>query len=138
VQFGPFGATAQWGQVDAEDGGVSYGTEAYYVDVYWSLTGESRVYRGNQGSFGAIAPARPLGVGGGLGHWMLSGRYDFTDLSEGVGALLGEQTAYAIGLDWVPVDHVRLKLNYAQSDVDYLVGADNEAQIVTLRTQFDF
>lgn len=137
-QLGRFGATAQWGVLEADDGGTEYETESYYVDLFWSLTGESRNYRGNQGAFGAIAPARPFGVDGGMGHWMLSARYDFTDMSEGLGASLGEQTAYAVGLDWVPIDHVRFKLNYAQTDIDYAVGADNDAQIVTLRTQFDF
>lgn len=136
-QLGRFGATAQWGMLEADDGGTEYETESCYVDLFWSLTGESRNYRGNQGAFGAISPAHPFGDGG-IGHWMLAARYDFTDMTEGLGASLGEQTAYAIGLDWVPISHVRFKLNYAQSDIDYVVGADNEAQIVTLRTQFDF
>jgi phosphate-selective porin OprO and OprP len=139
VQFGAFGATAQWGTLEADEAdGDSYSTDGYYVDAYWSLTGESRVYRGNQGSFGAIAPRRPFGVDGGLGHWMLSARYDVTDMTDGVGASQGEQTAYGVGLDWVPVDHVRFKLNFAQSDIDYETGTDNEAQIITLRSQFDF
>ncbi len=141
LQFGPFGAQAEYSMLDGETtGGVGYDLEAYYVDLYWSLTGESRSYRGNQGSFGAIAPRRPMGSEGGLGHWMLSARYDFTDLTDGAGASRGEQTAYAVGLDWVPVDHVRFKLNYAQTDLDRTAAAavDDEAQIVTLRTQFDF
>lgn len=140
LQRGPFGLQAEYHMLDGEStGGVDYEYDGYYVDVYWSLTGESRNYRGNQGAFGAISPERPLGVDGGIGHWMLSGRYDFIDLSDPIGgATAGEQTAYSVGLDWVPVDHVRFKLNYAVSDMDRTVGADNEAQIVTLRTQFDF
>jgi len=140
VQFGPFGATAEYAVLDGETaGGLGYEYDAYYVDLYWSLTGESRNYRGNQGSFGAIAPRNPMG-GGGMGHFMVSARYDFIDLSDPAGgANRGEQTAYAVGLDWVPVDHVRFKLNYAHSDMDRVgAGVDNEADIVTLRTQFDF
>jgi phosphate-selective porin OprO/OprP len=137
VQFGPFGANAQYGILEADTGAATYDLEAYYVDLYWSITGESRVYRGNQGAFGPIAPRSPLG-GGGIGHLMLSGRYDFTDLSDAPGANRGEQTAYAVGLDWVPIDHVRFKLNYAQTDMDRTVGTDNDAQIISLRTQFDF
>jgi len=38
----------------------------------------------------------------------------------------------------VPIDHVRFKLNYAISDMDRAVGTDDEAQIITLRSQFDF
>ncbi len=140
AQFGPFGAQAEYIFLDGETtGGVDYEFDGYYVDVYWSLTGESRNYRGNQGSFGAIAPRNPVTQEGGWGHWMLSARYDYIDLSDPAAAgTRGEQTAYAVGLDWVPLDHVRFKLNYAMSDMDRTVGADDEAQIITLRTQFDF
>jgi len=139
VQFGPFGAQAEYMWLDGDATAGEYNYSGYYVDVYWSLTGESRNYRGNQGSFGAIAPARPLGQDGGIGHWMLTGRYDFIDLSDDIGGgSAGEQTAYGVGLDWVPIDHVRFKLNYAVSDMDRAVGTDDEAQVVTLRSQFDF
>jgi phosphate-selective porin OprO/OprP len=142
VQFGPFGAQAEYMMLDGDDSaGDSFEASGYYVDVYWSLTGESRQYRGNQGSFGAIVPRRAVSDGG-PGHWMLSGRYDYIDLSDEefpVGTR-GEQSAYAVAVDWVPIDHVRFKLNYAVSDMDRTGAAtvDNEAQIVTLRTQFDF
>ncbi len=138
VQFGPFGAQAEYTTLEADDGADSYELTAGYVDVYWSLTGESRQYRANTGSFSSIAPANPFGQDGGMGHWMLSGRYDFADLSEAPGANRGEQTAYALDLDWVPIEHFRFKLNVAQSEMDRTVGTDAEAQIVTLRTQFDF
>lgn len=139
VQYGPFGAQAEYMVLDGDSTGGDYSFDGYYVDVYWSLTGESRSYRGNQGSFGAIAPAHPMGTEGGWGHWMLSGRYDYIDLSDLGGASRGEQSSYAVGLDWVPVDHVRFKLNYAISEMDRVgAGVDDDAQIVTLRTQFDF
>lgn len=142
-QWGPFGVQGEYHMLDGEtNAGAEYEYDGYYVDVYWSLTGESRQYRGNQGSFGPIAPARPITSEGGIGHWMLSGRYDFLDLSDPAGGLAGvgrgEQTAYSVGLDWVPIDHVRFKLNYAMSEMDRTVGTDDEAQIVSLRTQFDF
>lgn len=140
LQRGPFGLQAEYHMLEGETtGGVSYDFSGYYVDAYWSLTGESRNYRGNQGSFGAVAPARPLGTDGGIGHWMLSARYDYLDLSDpAAAATRGEQTAYNVGLDWVPIDHVRFKLNYAVSDMDRTVGADDEARVITLRSQFDF
>lgn len=138
VQFGRFGAQAEYTMLEADDGANTYDLNAGYVDLYWSLTGESRSYRANTGSFSAIAPRRPFGDNGGLGHWMLSARYDFADLSDGPGANRGEQTAYGIGLDWVPIDHFRFKLNFAETEMDRTVGTDAEAQIVTLRTQFDF
>jgi hypothetical protein len=33
---------------------------------------------------------------------------------------------------------VRFKLNYAMSEMDRTAASDDEAQVVTLRTQFDF
>lgn len=140
VQFGPFGAQAEYMLLDGENtAGAEFDASGYYVDVYWSLTGESRNYRGNQGSFGAIAPRNPLGSEGGFGHWMLSGRYDYIDVSDALfGGSRGEQSAYGVGLDWIPVDHVRFKLNYAVSEMDRVTGVDDEAQIISLRSQFDF
>jgi len=140
LQRGPFGLQAEYHVLDGETpAGVGFEFNGYYVDAYWSLTGESRQYRGNQGSFGAIAPTRPFGTEGGWGHLMLSARYDYLDLSDPAGgAARGEQTAYNLGLDWVPIDHVRFKLNYAVSDMDRTVGADDEARVITLRSQFDF
>jgi len=140
VQFGSFGGTAEYMRLNGEQAnGVEFESDGYYVDVFWSITGESRSYRGNQGSFGAVVPRQPLGSEGGFGHLMLSGRYDFIDLSDpAFGANRGEQTAWAVGLDWVPIDHVRFKLNYALSDMDRTAAADDEAQVFTLRSQFDF
>jgi phosphate-selective porin OprO/OprP len=145
VQYNAFGIQAEYSYLEGEEapatGGSSFSYDGYYVDAYWSITGESRAYRGNQGWFGPIVPLHPINEGG-WGHWMLSARYDFLDLSDTVGsaATRGEQTAWALGLDWVPLDHVRFKLNYALSDMDRTgpAATDDEAQVVTLRTQFDF
>ncbi len=141
-QFNQFGFTAEYSFLDGTSiADVDFDAQGYYVDFYWSITGEPRAYRGNQGSFGPVAPARPV-TAGGPGHLMLSARYDFVDLSDDAfaAATRGEQSAYAIGLDWIPIDHVRFKLNYALSEMDRTGPAtvDEEAQVLTLRTQFDF
>ena len=106
----------------------------------WSLTGEPRAYRGNQGSFGPVAPLRSV-ADGGWGHWDISARYDYIDLTDvDAGASRGEQSAIAVGLNWVPVDHVRFMLNYATTDLDRTAAGatDDTADVFTLRTQFDF
>ncbi len=145
MQFNQFGMTAEYAKLEGTEtpaaGGSSFSFDGYYVDAFWSITGEARNYRGNTGSFGAVIPRRPIDQGG-IGHLMLSARYENMDLSDpaGTATTRGEQTAYALGLDWIPLDHVRLKLNYAMSEMDRTGPAaiDDEAQIVTLRTQFDF
>jgi phosphate-selective porin OprO/OprP len=140
LQWNAFGLQAEYATLEGDSiGGVDFESDGYYVDVYWSLTGESRSYRGNQGSFGAIAPRNPVTNEGGWGHWMLSARYDYLDLSDpALGANRGEQSAWGVGLDWVPIDHVRFKLNYAVSDMERTTAADDNATIISLRSQFDF
>ena len=145
-QYNAFGFTAEYITLEGESSNdapqLEIESHGYYVDLNWSLTGEPRAYRGNQGSFGPIAPANPVSEGG-WGHRDISARYDFIDLSDiDVGGSRGEQTAYAVALNWVPVDHVRFMLNYASTEADRTAGTatagDAEANVITLRTQFDF
>lgn len=76
---------------------------------------------------------------GGWGHWDVDAVMTSSISATWKRALTrGEQTAYALALNWVPVDHVRFMLNYAQSDMDRTVGADEEATVISLRSQFDF
>jgi len=135
---GPFSVQSEYAVLQGETpGGAERRFSAYYVDIAWSLTGESRPYSANEGAFEAIEPRAPLGEGG-FGHWAISARYDFADLSDGPDVNRGEQSAYAMGLDWVPAEHWRFKLNYAHSDMDRSVGADDEADIISLRAQYYF
>lgn len=138
-QWNAFGFTAEYITISGETPtAVEIESDGYYVDLNWSLTGEPRAYRGNQGSFGPVVPARSMAEGG-WGHWDVSARYDYLDLSDpDAGSSSGEQTAFALGLNWVPVDHVRFMLNYAQTDMDRTTGTDEEATVITLRSQFDF
>lgn len=138
-QWNAFGITAEYITLEGETpAAVEVESDGYYVDVTWSLTGEPRAYRGNQGSFGPTVPRHAVSDGG-WGHWSVIGRYDFIDLSDpDAGSSAGEQTAWGVGLNWVPVDHVRFMLNYATTDLDRNTGTDEEAQVMTLRTQFDF
>lgn len=141
-QWNAFGFSAEYHTLEGDTAtGVNFDYDGYYVDAFWSLTGEVRPYRGNTGSFGPVVPRHAMGEGG-FGHLMLSARYDYIDLSDDVGsaATRGEQSAYAIGLDWVPVDHIRFKLNYALSEMDRTGPGttDIDAEVISLRSQFDF
>lgn len=142
-QWNAFGFTAEYISLEGETTtGATVESDGYYVDATWSITGEPRAYRGNQGSFGPIVPRHSM-LDGGWGHWDVIARYDFIDLSDlDVGSARGEQESYAVGVNWVPIDHVRFMLNYAESDMDRVLNPagspDAEAQVITLRTQFDF
>lgn len=135
---GPLSFAAEFMRMEGQTPGVAEAQfSGFYLDVSWSLTGEARPYRADTGVFAAITPRAPVDEGG-WGHWALSGRYEMTDLSDGADPERGEQQAYALGLDWIPVEHVRVKLNYAHSEMDRTIGPDDEADIATLRLQLDF
>lgn len=148
-QWNAFGFTAEYITIGGETpAGVEVESSGYYVDLTWSLTGEARSYRGNQGSFGPIVPRSSV-ADGGWGHWGLIARYDFIDLTDiDGGSSRGEQSAWAFGVNWVPVDHVRFMLNYADTEMDRVVNTfpvapgvsapDASARVISLRTQFDF
>ena len=158
-QWNAFGAEAEYGQLNAHDSPLSAAQvgngsiTGYYFDVFWSPTGESRRYNAADGSFGAITPRRTLGSDGGIGHIMLSGRYedwDATDSAFGNGR--NDVKAWTLGATWVPISHVKFQLNYSSTDVNYsnnvadgdsgLAGVqprrDNTIRAVTFRTQFDW
>jgi len=113
------------------------------VDLVWNLTGESHNYRGRTGDFTRTAAATPITVEGGHGLVQLGLRYDNVTLTDSVtGGKVrgGTQNAYVAALNWYPIDYVGFKLNYAYNDI---TGGDagtrtGEAQVISLRTQFDF
>jgi phosphate-selective porin OprO and OprP len=151
-QWHSFGAEAEFGQVSTSDTTIGPNAAAqagdadfnsYYIDLFWSPTGESRKYNAADGSFGAVTPNRTLGSDGGIGHIMLSARYENIDLSDtNFGANRNETTAYTVGATWVPIAHVKFQLNYSSTDIDYSVNnaghVDNTINAATLRTQFDW
>jgi phosphate-selective porin OprO/OprP len=163
VQWNSFGAEAEYGQIDTHAGRL--GTQlddatatGYYVDVFWSPTGESRRYNASDGSFGAVTPRRTLGSDGGIGHVMLSARYEDLDLTNrgfwktaSNAGNANETKAFTLGATWVPISHVKFQLNYSQTKVDYTDTTDSEVtglnvrpnqnntiNAVVLRTQFDW
>lgn len=150
-QWNAFGAEAEYGQINTSDSSltaaqVGDGTiTGYYFDVFWSPTGESRRYNAADGSFGAITPRRTLGSDGGIGHIMLSARYEDWDATDGAfAANRNDTSAWTLGATWVPISHVKFQANYSDTQVDYVTAnvpgtrVDNEIRAFTLRTQFDW
>jgi phosphate-selective porin OprO/OprP len=113
-----------------------------YLDAVWNITGEGHAYNGRTGAFGRVAPLKPIHQGG-PGAWQVGVRYDYLDLTDG-NVVGGEQNSVVLGLNWFPIDFVGFKLNYAYNNIDRgLPGVTNqtasgEANVISLRTQFDF
>ncbi len=108
-----------------------------YGEVGWFITGETRGYSGNiWGRTRVLDPVNKRGSGA----FQLLARVDHLDLDEaelknalttnfatGATSLAaldarlgrgGTQTGYLIGLNWYPIDYIRLMLNYIHIEVE--------------------
>jgi phosphate-selective porin OprO and OprP len=105
---------------DATSGARLAGNPSFwggYAEVGFFLTGETRGYKGFK--WDRTKVLNPVSKGG-MGAFQIIGRYDRLDLTDTVGAVIvngGVQTAYQVGLQWLPIDYVRFYLNYARVDV---------------------
>lgn len=141
---GPVLVMAQYAHIDVES---VLGPEASFsggnFDVVWNITGESANYRGRAGDFSRAPALTPITVEGGHGLWQVGLRYDnvtLTDSITGGKVRGGTQNSYVAAVNWFPIDYVGFKLNYAVNDI---TGGDagtrtGDAQVISLRTQFDF
>jgi phosphate-selective porin OprO/OprP len=166
-QWNAFGIEAEYAQISTQDGASGAGSAnarlqagdaditGYYVDLFWSPTGESRVYRAQDGSWGAVRPLRTLGSDGGTGHIMLSARYEDWDATDanfdavpasGSAADVAaanaadrrsELTAWTLGAAWVPVEHVKFQLNYSNTEIDYVDNTSDISTTAGLQTLLD-
>ncbi len=141
VQWNAFGASAEYMQLNANRSGAGEDGEATggYIDLFWSPTGEGRNYSAADGSWGRVTPRLTLGSDGGIGHVMLSGRYEWLDLSDAAFGTQGEQTGYIAGITWAPIAYVKIQANYGQYQLDRPGAAnDRDYDSFSLRTQFDW
>jgi phosphate-selective porin OprO/OprP len=143
-QHNAFGATVEYMQVEAHRAGAGADASANggYVDLFWSPTGENRNYSAGDGGWGRITPRRTLGSDGGIGHVMLSARYEWLDLTDSAfaaGGDRGEQTGWLAGATWAPIGYVKFQLNYGQYELERPgTTNDRDYETMSLRTQFDF
>ncbi|WP_394752176.1 OprO/OprP family phosphate-selective porin [Crenothrix sp.] len=94
---------------DVQDG---LSLNAWYGEIAYTLTGESRGYK--NGNFGYLKPARPFSLkNGGWGAWELATRYSEADLNDGNfnGGGLSNVT---VALNWYINNNFRLMANYTR------------------------
>jgi len=112
---------------------------AWYAYASYFLTGESRSYKANSGTFERVKPNSTVGQGG-IGAWELGIRYSSADLNDG-SLIGGEQDNLTFGVNWYTTDNIRLSANYIKVlDVDRPGNAaDGEKpDIAVVRAQIDF
>lgn len=115
---------------------------AYYVQVVWVLSGESRNYKASQGKFKRLkadnifSPKRDT-----WGAWELAARIDGNDLNSG-NTRGGKETAFTLALNWYLNYNIRLMADYRYSFDGQDLKDDNNTQTgihgFTLRTQLTF
>ncbi len=118
---------------------------AWYAQVGYTLTGESRTYKGSDGEFKRLSPKNEFSLKKGTwGAWEVAARYDEIDLEDGIVAG-GEAKRMTVSLNWYLNDDVRILAGYSRSfDLDggALKKADgsfaDDIDVISLRTQWAF
>lgn len=153
-QWNQFGFNAEYGRLSAQPSSAATGAalargredrdfSGGYVDLFWSPTGESRVYKAVDGSFDRIRIRRTLGSDGGIGHVMLGARYEYVDLTDGptpaTTTVGGKQQSYVGQVTWMPISYVKFQLDYSQHNITRTAtAAQGDAEVITFRTQLDW
>lgn len=120
---GPFHAQAEFLKEDGSLGSAKGG----FIQTGYFLTGETRTYK--NGKFERTKPSRPLSAGG-YGAVEIGARFDSFDARN---AGDEQANAYTLGLTWYPESHLRVKLNYVNTNSDTL-NADG----LQIRLQMDW
>jgi phosphate-selective porin OprO and OprP len=162
-----FFVQGEYYHIDVNRAGLpANGFDGGYIEASWTLTGEQRKYIPATGAYSAITPARPFAPWEGgydPGAWELAGRFSTVSLNDNfspgvppgktnaVGG--GNQTVYAVGMNWYPNSNVRFMFDYLHGNINKRfslaagggiagtplgtpVGGNFNA--VVLRTQFAF
>lgn len=112
--YGPFSVQSEYAHMwlaRNADTGVNF--DAWYIQAGWTLTGESRSYKGSDGEFKRLKPSEAFGFGEGSGWGAveLAVRYDESDLNSG-NINGGTEKAFTVGANWYLNDNVRLMADY--------------------------
>jgi phosphate-selective porin OprO/OprP len=121
-----------------------------YGEIGYFLTGETRAYRQGEGIWGRTKVLHPLSKGG-SGAFQVAARFEYVDLdddeliegptnnfttgSASLGALSarqgrgGKQKSFLLGLNWYPMDYMRLMVNYGRIEIE---GGPIAAQVSPL------
>ncbi|MFC1664524.1 OprO/OprP family phosphate-selective porin [Pseudomonadota bacterium] len=114
--------------------------DGWYFIASWFLTGESRTYFNNTGTFGRVFPSSPFTLNGGRGAWELAFRVSRADLSDKE-IIGGVEKNISFGLNWFLREYVVVMANYIKViDVDR-PGSEfdnNTMNIFQLRLQLEF
>ena len=102
----------------------------WYAYVSWFMTGESRPYEEDDGTFGRVKPLHSYGA------WELAVRYSGLSLnSNNISG--GDEHNITLGLNWYVNPYVRFMANYVKAYTKKSGVSDNP-NVFELRAQIDF
>lgn len=114
--------------LNREGGRSDLNFKGWYAFVSWFLTGESRPYRANRGSFGRLTPNRETGA------WEIGFRVSHLDLNDRT-IDGGRERNTTLGLSWYYRRNTRLMANFVHVETDDASGNRN-VDILQARAQF--
>ena len=144
--YGPLSFQSEFAKSDVSrktNDDVSF--SAWYAQVGYTLTGESRTYKGSDGEFKRLVPKNNFSLDKGTwGAWEVAARYDSIDLEDGI-VSGGEAKRISLSLNWYLNEDVRLLAGYTKAfDLDggALTKTDgsyaDDINVYSLRAQWAF
>lgn len=127
--MGPFFVQGELAQATFEDAGgvgVDHDVQTYYVQAGFLLSGETKPYKADRGTFGAPKPVSESGA------WELKARYDTIE-NKDVDNL--EVTSTSVGINWYMNPNVRFMLDYVMGDNQ---SNDDDTNSLAARAQLSF
>lgn len=126
---GPFSFQSEYvvGKVNRDDGLEDYDVSAYYAQVGWTLTGETRTYKATDGEFKRLKPNKNFDPDKGTwGAWELALRHDSIDLNDSnAGISGGEAKRVGLNLNWYLNENVRVLAGLERTYDHDLLKKDN-------------
>lgn len=127
--WGPVHATAEYLRVDV-DGAGDPSFDGWYAQLGWFLTGETRPFRRDTGTWDRVKPK------GGGGAYELAARLSAVDLDDGAVAG-GSEENLTLGVNWYANPNVRVGVNYVLADID-APAVDESLHALLMRFQVDW
>lgn len=130
---GPVHVQAEYARLSLDGPAGDPDFDSAFVQAGWLITGETRPYKASKGAFDRIRPSRDL-TEGGWGAVEVAVRFDWADMDD---AALGEMRSTTLGVNWYPLDHVRVSANYVAAELDAPAFTET-SDALQMRLQFDF
>ncbi len=144
AMYGPLSFQTEYVDAKAE-GNNDYDFSAWYANVGYTLTGEHREYKPQDGEFKRLKPKSDFSLKNGTwGAWEVAARMDSLDLNDN-GILGGDGDRYTVALNWYLNYNFRIMADYSKiydiKDGPIKTKTGGEADDIdtfTLRAQWAF